>query len=859
VTGAPPTLTWLRQLFSVVAGVTGAGTIRQYLEGLAVYNTPATAALGDFRRSLNHLRRLDSETLQYLMQGTLDLSAHRLDAWITSFATKRLAAMRAHGPRGVYVGAYGWVEELRPMPVSALTQVAAPPPGEAGPLFTRADDSGFIHAPSLTHAAAAALLRNAHLGATNAPQADSPFAISLTSRRVREADRLLEGIRQGQKLGALLGYRFERGLHDLGFDVVIPRMRTLAPLDVPALDNSTTPMEAVAANNVVDGQVLARMWQDNPGHVRDHMQPSDPAVPPLTADQLTTIGRELDRLVDAIDGLTDALTAEAAYQMARGNTSRLASTLTAIAKGDAPPPELEVARTPRSGTAMTHRVLVLLSGAPAVAPGWLGPAASIRAGSEPLLNAWASMLLGDATKVRCTIERLNAAGAVAETRKLPLSALQIAPLDMVYGVEAEIGEAPSRSPSEIEQYALYQARRIPGGFDPRANLRLRHARPADLGPGEITLFDVLEQARSLRRLLARVRGADPEDLNPPERAANGTIALADLQVRVVRAENGLEAAHKRLAALVARRPATTAEALRGAVLSLGGFGVGHAVPAIAAGESPAAIASLAAQANALLKTSGSRLDQIAALRAIPASADPRARLAQLVDRMRAVFGQSFVVLPRFRCTAAAAAELKTALAASEETQGGDALAANTWFSRHARVRDGVARALNCLRGAEVLGTGDRLRLSVAQLPFVATERWVGLPRVPGKPLPPSKLSLVLHTPAAVDAADLLGGVLVDEWTEIVPDARETTAITFQFNPPDAVAPQSVLLAVPPVLGADWTSDTLRQVLEETLDLAKLRAVDTETLGEAAQYLPALYLAFNARDDAVSTDFAPLTR
>ncbi len=505
VTGAPPTLTWLRQLDRVVASVTGASTIRQYLESLAVYNTPATAVLGDFRRSLNHLQHLDSETLQYLMQGTLDLSAHRLDAWITSFATKRLAAMVTTGPRGVYVGAYGWVEDLRPTPASAVTQVASPPAGEPGPLFTRADDSGFIHAPSLTHASAAALLRNAHLGATNTPQANSPFATSLTSRRVRELDRLLEGIRQGQKLGALLGYRFERGLHDLGFDAVIPRMRTLAPLDVPVIENSTTPMEAVAANNVVDGQVLAQMWQDSPGHVRDHMQPSDPAVPPLTADQLTTIGRELDRLVDAIDGLTDALTAEAAYQMARGNTSRLASTLTAISKGDAPPPELEVARTPRSGTALTHRVLVLFSGAPAVSPGWLGADASVRASCEPMLNAWASKLLGDATKVRCTIERL-VAGAVAETRKLPLNTLQIAPLDMVYGVEAEIGEAPTGSLGEIEQYVLYQAKRIPGGFDPRASLRLQHARPADLAPGEITLFDVLEQARALRRLLARARG-----------------------------------------------------------------------------------------------------------------------------------------------------------------------------------------------------------------------------------------------------------------------------------------------------------------------------------------------------------------
>jgi hypothetical protein len=31
------------------------------------------------------------------------------------------------------------------------------------------------------------------------------------------------------------------------------------------------------------------------------------------------------------------------------------------------------------------------------------------------------------------------------------------------------------------------------------------------------------------------------------------------------------------------------------------------------------------------------------------------------------------------------------------------------------------------------------------------------------------------------------------------------------------------------------------------------------LGETAQYLPALYMAFNVNNDAVSTDFAPLTQ
>jgi hypothetical protein len=113
--------------------------------------------------------------------------------------------------------------------------------------------------------------------------------------------------------------------------------------------------------------------------------------------------------------------------------------------------------------------------------------------------------------------------------------------------------------------------------------------------------------------------------------------------------------------------------------------------------------------------------------------------------------------------------------------------------------------------------------------------------------------------ATINFSQPLSGLVVDEWIEIVPSASETTAIAFQFDPPDVCAPQCLLLAVPPVPGAEWTADTLLQVLDETRDLAKLRAVDIEALGETAQYLPALCLAFNAKDAAVSTDFAPLTR
>jgi hypothetical protein len=57
----------------------------------------------------------------------------------------------------------------------------------------------------------------------------------------------------------------------------------------------------------------------------------------------------------------------------------------------------------------------------------------------------------------------------------------------------------------------------------------------------------------------------------------------------------------------------------------------------------------------------------------------------------------------------------------------------------------------------------------------------------------------------------------------------------------------------------WTVADLQRVLLETLDLARLRAVDAEALDSTGHYLPAAYLAFNASNDTVSTDPTPLTQ
>ena len=843
VSGGPLSVTWKRLLERKVSSVTGDKTIREHLEGLTRFSNAHVNALGEVRDSLRHLQGLDTERLQYLMQGTIDLAAYRLDAWITSLATKRLSTMRSSNPQGVYVGGYGWVENLQPQ-LTSRTEVAVPT-GETGPIYAHADDAGFIHAPSMTHAATAALLRNAHLGASGMAKEGSPLSIDLSSRRVREASWLLDGVRQGQPLGALLGYRFERRLHDLHMDRFIAAFREMAPLTAKKLEQTPEPVESIAANNVVDGLALYEMWRDIPGeieHQMSHAGANDNDMKPLF--------EELKALADSIDAVSDALTAETAYQMVRGNTSRLASTLNALTNGDAPAPELEVAKTPRSGIALTHRLLQLFSGKPAATTGWGAVSSSARASAEPMLNSWVAKLLGNPRKIRCTLEQVDDSGAVLDSRKIVLSDLKLAPIDVIFGVEAQ---ARSGQRSELEQRVLNHAQALAPGM----RLHLQHARPADLAAGELTLLDVVEQARAVRRLLTSARAADPEDLTPPERGESGKLNLTEFSARIVKAEKALKAAHKALDALIRKPAAADADKLRAALLKLGGFGFPGSMPMIAVGDDATVRVALLAQGTALVKEARARIAQSDALIAGTASTDPRARRDQLVERMQAVFGAGFIAAPLFTCEHGD--EIKRSLGASTRVQDDDPLAVHTWFTRCSRVRDAAARLNAPLRGAEILATGESLQLKVAQLPFDENDRWVGLPALPGKSVAAGKLSLIVQAATSFDPRVPISGLLVDEWVEVVPSTEETTAIAFQFNPPDTCAPQSILLAVPPVMDQPWTAGMLQRVLIETLDLAKLRAVDAEALGEGGHYLPAAYFGFNVNDEVVSTDFAPITR
>ena len=853
-----------------VAGEAQPIELSKYLLGFLPSGEPDVArepdlkTVSEFRASLAHLKSLTVDKLELLLRGTLDLCSHRLDAWITSFATKRLADMRQANPTAVLYGAYGWVMNLKP--ADPPPQIA-PPPGEQAPVFQPANNPGFVHAPSLTQASTVAILRSGHLAHAGADKQkpNDLMAIDLSSERVRLATWLLDGVRQGQPLGALLGYRFERRLQEVRAPEFIATFRELAPLVARKLDQPGpgVAVEAIAANNVVDGLALLRRWQKGkntqPPQWTNETIPFGSAVgqqktklPPFDNNNagFKTVAAELNLLEQTVDAVSDALLAESVFQVVRGNPLRAANTIESIAGGETPPPELEVVRTPRSGLAMTHRLIKLFNTLPVPPPGWDSPAHPVRVDAEPCLNAWAAKLLGSPKDVRCVVERVSSdTGVVLQTQESRLNELALSPLDFIYAIEGSAGQQ-----AEIEQRILYRAARALGGVAPGSLLRVNPSRQPAWKTDELSYGEFNELLRATRKLFSSVRAIDDEDLNPPERSTSFSVNIKDLEDRSAAARLSLETTANSFKDQLDVTGATDLDALRDLILQAAAFGVAGAVPLSAIGEAPIDRELLLVQAASIRKELAKRLAQLVDLSKTEPVTDEEKRDRALAQ-LRIVFGKAFTVLPRF--TPSNTAELQQAFADSTRLQDGDALASTTWFERMSRVRVGVSRLNAALSYAEALNTTEKLKLTIAQLPFTANDRWLALPFKPAHTPSAAKLSLAVQSVSDVDVAQPLAGVLIDEWVEVIPGTTEVTGVALQYDQPSTAPPQTILIAVPPEIGTPWTIWSLQQVLLETLDLARIRAADSEALDEVGHYLPALYFACNVLSDTVSTDFTTI--
>ena len=214
-------------------------------------------------------------------------------------------------------------------------------------------------------------------------------------------------------------------------------------------------------------------------------------------------------------------------------------------------------------------------------------------------------------------------------------------------------------------------------------------------------------------------------------------------------------------------------------------------------------------------------------------------------------GDDVKLIPEFSINAAAGAELANAYAANSDGSLTRYLVdeiecefpADDWLHGVARVREKM-RAWE--QAAALAGTLGGLEPDIApiQLPYRPGEGWLALEFDPAKPPDGERLLYTAHYPAGYvngfDPAAATCGLLLDEWTEVVPARNETAGLSFHYDRPGSEPPQSWLLVTPAQMQGHWTWNDLLGALHETLDLAQLRAVEPAHVDTRAyaRFLPA---------------------
>jgi hypothetical protein len=983
------------------------------------YITANLALLLETRELMEQLDALellaDASTarLERAFAEHIDCCMYRYDAWLLAFVNLQLETMRtasdaagapAQPKSGVYLGAYAWLEDLRPS--QARLEPVRLPSDQAGvfaggtPLRRDPTNGGYIHAPSLTHAKTAAVLRSGYL-ANATPANPDTMSVNLSSDRVRVALGLLEGIRNGQSLGALLGYRFERGLHDdhalVEVDKFIYPLRKAFPLAADAIAGTATPpdvpIEAIEARNVMDALKLIE-------RIRAGGNANYPfgilTLPAANGLEAAAIGAEVGKMLDAYDAIADLALAEGVHQAVQGNFERIAATLDAYTTGHFPP-EPDVVQTPPSGASLTHRAAVHFTAGLAAPPN-----ATPRATAEPGLDAWLESVLPPLAGVTCTVRWADPVTAAPQSRVVSLDDLGVRPLDVLDLVKPDDVQAMNELDDRVLRFVITDL-----ALRPDAVLHVEYMTAA---PATLSVFEATALVRTVKALVARSRPlratdamlhgeAAPEHddavhvdrgriatpkgaldvlhtdmldylaaLSPlladpvANRAAivtgiegflDGAVALleraarfnlpqsgwgfafawkqsayAELVARVralvtrwdakladfdarIAAYDALPLATGDDARFVALRnaevliataidplpplPATMRAALNAkraafaarrdqfaaiAAANVGSFATALAnAKAIATADldpQPLVVADLEDRAiviaddlAASITGHAAAIDQRrkaaqAQLDAHDAAASASARADALTAAAKALFGDDFRVYPEFAPSAAQADEWDGAYTAST----GGALTAyltgtlnvdapvDEWLYGVARVRPNMRSWEQMLLLAGALGRPEPV-LTPVQFPFDAAAPWLALEYPPDYVLDGERLLYTAQYPAAFDKTKPQCGILLDEWTEVIPAPTRDTGITFNFNRPDNEPPQSILLVTPASASGTWVWDDLVGALHETLDLAKTRAVEPVHVDQTAyaRFLPATVLAVTSYGISITTALA----
>lgn len=514
-------------LYKTESRITGSPSllVSDYIS-LQLFLAPEAANFAAQINALEVLVNASTAQLERAFAEHVDTSSYRYDAWLLGLVNEHFQTQLAAGNEnrqsgGLYLGAYAWVEDLRPstdqlVPAQPPADIAAQFPGTA-PLMSDAKNGGFIHAPSMPHADAAAVLRAGFVAAQADGTNSGALSVNLSSDRVRVALSLIEGIRNGQSLGALLGYQFELGLHDqhglTEVDKFIYPLRKQFPLVADALASTKAgpdvPIEAIEARNVLDGKKLV----DQITKSNTTTYPWGVSVlPTATPVEMAALKAQAEALRNSYDAIADLALAEGVYQAVQGNYDRVASTIAAYTTGNFPP-EPGIVDTAPPGFGLTHRFAIQFR------PGLAAPSgATPRAEAEPALDDWLKNMLPPLDHIACTVTWINPITLATEQHSVTLRDLQLRPIDALYLLKPDNVQAMAEIDDRIQRH-------VASTWSPRpdAVVKIQYMTAPS---GLFSVFESGPLLRSLRSLLVQsrpLRATDVLRANDASQKDNSTV------------------------------------------------------------------------------------------------------------------------------------------------------------------------------------------------------------------------------------------------------------------------------------------------------------------------------------------------
>ena len=765
------------------------------------------------------------EKLRQCILEFFDLFNYRLDAWLMGLLNYKIRTSLNKNGHKLSLGCFGWVFNVK----ESLKK-------------DEERKNEYILAPSVNQAITGAVLRSSYNNSLRNKDRDYSMSVNLSSERVRSAIRIIEGIRNGLSVGCVLGSDLERLIHEAykkdsrcELAACIYPLRCMCPLlpqnidgktadDITVLNGASLLEAYRKANNKLKWLKGLRLFDDLNATLKSQ-----------------TLLQLIDRIDDEYDALTDVVLSESVYKLTQGNTDAVDALMQAMEEmRNIPMPD--VVNIPITSAQIDGHMVVALDVEAQ------SKESDILSNVEPKVNAWITQMLGTPAEIGVTFASDAEKGnSVLDYRSL--GDLGISASEMVYL------SANSKAFDSLLK-TLYWVKE---GVFPQID--------RSMGAVDWTLQEVQLAADDMRSLLAESRMLRNEDMVKETGHASQAVydSLSSTYDWTMKRVNELLQKMQRLLneqAIVqdSTKPdynqvAMPDEFMMEAVkLMVDCFRLGQ-FAALDGVDDGLLIGGkkLIANNQEWLATVGRQHAFFQQMNHVYSNLQLKSDEAKAMvekateknhtvymDAIRHLLVADFLLVPAFRPDEMVDGKELLRQCTTNCFGNIDAMGMERFLSDMATVEQPMMY-LHQLRMYGKCNDLDVPEILPVQFPANSEgkQEWLGTQVSDGSLVKDAFVYMVMNPGTMVESMMMedepkMAGIVVDHWIERIPYQNQTAAVAFNYDQPDAEAPQTLLLAVSPYFEKRrrrkcWSDKRMLNTMKSAIHMVKCRAVNPEMI------------------------------